>query len=660
MSASPKNKPNRTKRRIGVTALAALIAIGAFSFFPRGGDTQVSTGSLITVGKTDIRSTTSAGGTIQPARQVALSFPVIGRITEVNVIAGGKVKAGTVIARIDDTNAALEVETRTVAVEEATAKYESVRQGVSAADLAANEASAAQARSQVSVASDAAVQAASAASATAKQQRSAVKLAEAQAKRDAALVTAETNRLATFNTRLVSAQAKRDEAKTALDAAKLRVTTVTQKRDAARVSVDTARQEAARLALVRDDAQRALDKATADYEKLRSLSPGGTNPDGMIVVPVLPPDNAVVAARTTATATARAATAAESEILKAQSALESAVDELAQAERDLATAQGKLDTAEANITTATANVDATEPRIETATEQARKSADTAAAARATLAATISKENQSVAAARGQTRTARENAKVVAAENQKRAQGPKAADLAAAKAAIKAAEVQLKVAQDQLSRYTLKAPFDGVISQVGVKIGEQAGTTAAPAGTSATAAASATSAAFTLLEETGLYVRVGFPEVDASRIVDGATTTVTFEALPGAKVTGRVVSVEPTATLVNGVSTYFARVELDEQPKQVRIGMNANVEVLLGVNTGALTVPANALHQVNGETYVKVAETVEGKIKTVERVVEIGVRSDGQVEIAKGLSAGDQIQLPLDESTKTTKATTGTK
>jgi HlyD family secretion protein len=185
----------------------------------------------------------------------------------------------------------------------------------------------------------------------------------------------------------------------------------------------------------------------------------------------------------------------------------------------------------------------------------------------------------------------------------------------------------------------------------VKIGEQIGTTAAPAGTSA---ANATVApAFTLLEQTGLYVRVGFPEVDATRIAEGATTTINFEAIPGKKVSGKIISIEPTATIVNGVSTYFARVELEEQPTAVRVGMNASVEVLLSVNKGALTVPANALHQVNGKTYVTVLEAVKDsdKPKPVERAVEIGVRSEGQVEITSGLTAGDSVELPIDEGAK---------
>jgi HlyD family secretion protein len=651
MARKSTSSRNPRKRRIVVAALAAAAVVGGVLFIPRGSGPVTTTGKVVTIAATDVRSTTSAVGTVQPARQVALTFPVSGRITGVTVNAGSRVKAGDVIASVDDTDAKLEVETKAVAVEEATARYETARRGLTSTDRAANAAGAGQARSQVSEAAKAAGVAERAAGATIRLQKTAVKLAEDQAARDEQLVAVEVKRLTDFRSRLLSAQIKRDEAKVAVEEAKLRTASSTQKRDTARTAVDVARQEAARLGLVRDDAQRALDKATADYEKQRSLTPGGTNADGMIVVPVLPPDNVVVNARNAFNAAARAATTADTEIGKAQTALEAAIDGVSQAERDQATAQSKTETAEANITTATANIDTAEPRVDAANEQARKSVDAAKSARATLVATRSKENQTLATAKSQTRAARENVKVVAAQNRQKAQGPKASDVAAAKASVKAAEVQLKIATEQLSKYQLKAPFDGVVSQVGVKVGEQIGTTAAPAGTSA---ANATVApAFTLLEQTGLYVRVGFPEVDATRITQGASTTVTFEAIPDQKVGGRIISIEPTATVVNGVSTYFARVELDQQPIAVRVGMNANVEVLLGVRKGALTVPANALHQVKGRTYVTVLEAVKDSEKPnpVERVVEIGVRSEGQVEITSGLAVGDQIELPIEEGTK---------
>jgi multidrug efflux pump subunit AcrA (membrane-fusion protein) len=440
MSRKSTSSRNPRKHRIVIAAVAAAAVIGGVLFIPRGSESVAPTGKVVTVAATDVRSTTSAVGTVQPARQVALTFAVPGRITDVTVSAGSRVKAGDVIASVDDAAAKLEVETKAVAVEEATARYDTARRGVTSTDRAANAAGADQARSQVSEASNAATVAERSASAAIRQQRTAVTLADDQAVRDEQLVAVEVKRLADFRARLLSAQTKRDEAKVVVEEAKLRTASSAQKRDAARTAVDTARQEAARLGLIRDDAQRALDKATADYEKQRALSPGGTTADGIIVVPVIPPDNAVASARNTFNAAARAATTVDAEIGKAQTILEAAIDTVAQAERDQATAQSKAETAEANITTATANIDTAEPRVDAANEQARKSADAAKSARATLAATESKENQAMATAKSQTRAARENAKVVAAQNRQKSQGPKASDITAAKATIKAAEV----------------------------------------------------------------------------------------------------------------------------------------------------------------------------------------------------------------------------
>ena len=92
-------------------SLVLLVALGAggWTWWNRddGSDTQRITA---TVGRTTLKSTVSATGTITPKREEDLSFSSSGTVTRVAVDVGDKVTKGDVLAKIDTTTLQAQVD----------------------------------------------------------------------------------------------------------------------------------------------------------------------------------------------------------------------------------------------------------------------------------------------------------------------------------------------------------------------------------------------------------------------------------------------------------------------------------------------------------------------------------------------------------------------
>ena len=80
---------------------------------------------------------------------------------------------------------------------------------------------------------------------------------------------------------------------------------------------------------------------------------------------------------------------------------------------------------------------------------------------------------------------------------------------------------------------------------------------------------------------------------------GQPVTLTFDALPDAKITGTVATVAPVATTEQNVVTYAVQVAFDPGTTAVKVGMSATADIQVEQVTGALLVPSRAI-QTSGE------------------------------------------------------------
>ena len=88
--------------------------------------------------------------------------------------------------------------------------------------------------------------------------------------------------------------------------------------------------------------------------------------------------------------------------------------------------------------------------------------------------------------------------------------------------------------------------------------------------------------------------------------------------------------------------YYARFEVPNPNGLLRLDMTAQVHIQLTDVKNVLTIPLSALGDPVGDNRYKVKLLRNGE--TREREVTIGARNDTDVEIVKGLEAGDEVVI----------------
>jgi HlyD family secretion protein len=189
-------------------------------------------------------------------------------------------------------------------------------------------------------------------------------------------------------------------------------------------------------------------------------------------------------------------------------------------------------------------------------------------------------------------------------------------------------LETRIAADDamLSMASLTAPFDGTITAVNVKPGDQA---------------SPGSIAFRLDKLERLLVEVQVSEVDINSIQEGQPVNLSFDAIQDKEYTGVVSLVPPVGDVIAGVVQFNVQVELTDADEAVKPGMTAAVNIVVDQITNALLVPNSAVRVVDGQRVVYILK--DNQLEEVE--VVLGASSDTHSEVIGGnLQVGDEIVL----------------
>ncbi|GAB7022610.1 efflux RND transporter periplasmic adaptor subunit [Salidesulfovibrio brasiliensis] len=199
-----------------------------------------------------------------------------------------------------------------------------------------------------------------------------------------------------------------------------------------------------------------------------------------------------------------------------------------------------------------------------------------------------------------------------------------ADFQSNKAQLSASAKKLDIARKQLTYTVLEAPFNGWIGSVMADIHQNVSSGQAVV-------------SFNAGRQMKMYVSV--PDILITHVNEGDEVEVSFDAIPGKIMKGRVMEVGVQST--KG-STYPVKVYLDNSEKLVRSGMSGTVS-FKGKNTeqANVYVPAAAVvGEVDGTRSVWV---VNPKDDTVSKQrVAIGELTDRGIEVLEGLKEGDVV------------------
>src|SRR5258708_16518465 len=142
--------------------------------------------------------------------------------------------------------------------------------------------------------------------------------------------------------------------------------------------------------------------------------------------------------------------------------------------------------------------------------------------------------------------------------------------------------------------------------------------------------------------------VGEAHVVKLKLSQVATGTV--DAVGTAKMTGKVTSLDPVATIQSGVPVYGIDVTIDLPNTQVKPGMTGTATVIIASKQGVLTVPNLAIRTTAGRRYLQVLKDGEA----VDTDVVFGIANDTTTEVVSGVAEGDLVVLPAARATATAR------
>lgn len=140
----------------------------------------------------------------------------------------------------------------------------------------------------------------------------------------------------------------------------------------------------------------------------------------------------------------------------------------------------------------------------------------------------------------------------------------------------------------------------------------------------------------------LAVDVDLSEFDVAQVKRGMRAIVRVDALGGKPFRGKVAFAALTGTNTGGVVTFPVRVDIARSAR-LRPGMNVSVRIVVARRAHVIQVPVEAVSQdEDGQTIVNV---VDANGESSPRAVTLGLSSNKNLEIRKGLRAGERVALP---------------
>lgn len=190
-------------------------------------------------------------------------------------------------------------------------------------------------------------------------------------------------------------------------------------------------------------------------------------------------------------------------------------------------------------------------------------------------------------------------------------------------AIEATRNSLEKAQEDLTKTTIVAPFEGVVSSVSVKTGSMV----------------SSNAMLTIIDDSKIELPAQIDETQISKIQLGQKATVTLDALPGETFEGEVTKIAAAARIEQNIPIFDVTVLLDNSSGRLRDGMSAEAEITVGQVDNTVTVPSRAVTVANEQSTVELLQA-DGGIQSVS--VRL-VANEGLDSIIQGdIPAGSKI------------------
>jgi len=200
-------------------------------------------------------------------------------------------------------------------------------------------------------------------------------------------------------------------------------------------------------------------------------------------------------------------------------------------------------------------------------------------------------------------------------------GVKQEEVMAAAKGLTQAEIDAKIAQLELDRTKIRAPFAGIVSEIKVSPQENI---------------SAGRELFTLVDISRIKVQARVLESEIGKMKVGYEASLRFSAYPGKAFKGHVEAVSP---IINPEDrTCAVHIAVDNPQEEIKPGMHAEVEIAADIYKDRLLVPQESVLVRGGRKLVFVVE--EGLAKW--RYIEVGLENKDSAEVLDGVKEGEMV------------------
>lgn len=184
------------------------------------------------------------------------------------------------------------------------------------------------------------------------------------------------------------------------------------------------------------------------------------------------------------------------------------------------------------------------------------------------------------------------------------------------------ESALSDAKEKLVNHFVRAPFDGVLAEVNVKIGDSV--------------SSGTTLAILMAQQQ--IAELALNEIDIAKVKLNQPVTLTFDAVAELTLTGKVTDIASTAFTNQGVVTYGVTITLDTINELIKPGMTVDASIITERKDGVVLVPNVAVQTQGGQTFVEIMQNDVPQLVPVE----VGLSNELATEIISGLESGVQV------------------
>jgi RND family efflux transporter MFP subunit len=187
--------------------------------------------------------------------------------------------------------------------------------------------------------------------------------------------------------------------------------------------------------------------------------------------------------------------------------------------------------------------------------------------------------------------------------------------------LQAARARVALANKSLADTAVRAPFAGLVAERAVSVGDYVTKGARVA---------------TVVSIDPIRVELTVPEQSVAQVKVGQPVRLTVDAYPDEEFTATVRFVSPSVRVDQRALTVEAIAP--NKDGRLKPGLFATALIRQGAAVPALTVPESAIETVSGTSRVYVVK--DGKAE--ERIVTLGEKVSGRIEVATGLASGESV------------------